>query len=378
MIALGALLVVGQLCALFALLFNRAHTKELDAPADRGTRLTVIVPARNEENNIGECLRALLASEYSALSVVVVDDSSSDRTAEIARELASRDARLQLVAAGALPAGWLGKNHALFVGTRGVTSDFLLFVDADLRVAPDCIARAVCTAERSGADLLCLVPATDSRSFWEDVVQSLIVQLICTVLPAREINNPDKPHAAGTGPFLLFRRSAYERIGGHEAVRDQVVEDLRLAEEIKKNGQRLLLTRSRSARLRMYDSLHSIVAGWSKNFHVALGRAQWAAPLVGAALIFFYTGPLVATTLSLVRGDAVATGLAGCALALQLGGRVAFAVGYGAHLRRVLWMPFGALIVAWILVRSAVLQRAGATLEWKGRTVAQRSPKSSR
>src|SRR5262249_37921742 len=191
---------------------------------------------------------------------------------------------------------WLGKNHACWVGSRAAAEDevFFWFVDADLRAEPDCLARMVAAAQRTEAALTSIMPRVETLSFWEDVTQALGAQIIYAWLPARDVNDPKHKAAAATGPCMLFRRDAYEQIGGHETVRGEVVEDLRLAERAKASGGRLLYGLGVGlATLRMYDSLGAIVRGWSKNFHIALGRAPWLAPVLAAGLFLVYGGPFV-------------------------------------------------------------------------------------
>ncbi len=336
-----------------------------DAPS-----VCVVVPARDEEQNIGACLASLLRSDHPRLRVRVVDDASIDRTADIVSGIALADPRVELLRLSDLPDGWLGKNHALWRGAAGVDAEWLLFVDADLRVEPRCIARAVATARRLGADLLTIVPRFDTPTFWETAVQTVIAHAIVTTLDVRAVNAPASARAAAIGPFLLFRREAYERIGGHRAVRGAVVEDLRLAEAVKRAGLRLVLARgTRSASLRMYDSLSAIVRGWSKNLHVAIDGRPWLLPPAIALIVLLYATPWIAPIWGLARRDAAAAAAGGLALALSLAARVDLRRLYGVTARRPYLAPLGALVVAWILTRSVVLAYRRAPVEWRRRSV---------
>ena len=191
-----------------------------------------MVPARNEEANIEACVRSLLQQDYPALKIRVVDDHSTDRTAVIVRALAANDSRLELLQSPTLPAGWLGKPHALDVGIRGAQADYFLFVDADVRVARSTVRRSVASAEKSQAGLLTVTPALVAQSFWERAAQPVVGMLLYALLDPVKVRDPDSSVAAAYGPYLLFRRSAYEKIGGHGAVATEVVEDLRLAQQV--------------------------------------------------------------------------------------------------------------------------------------------------
>ena len=364
MIALAGFVLGAQVLALLLVAFQYAHAPDISrekASADQ-PKVLAIVPARNEEKNIEACVAALVASAYQGLRVVVVDDGSTDLTAEMAREWGA-----EVIPAGELPEGWLGKNHACWVGTRAARDEeFFWFVDADLRVEADCLLHLVAGAQREKADLISIMPRVETLSFWEDVVQALVAQIIYAWLPSRDINDPKHKAAAATGPCMLFRRSAYDKIGGHEAVRGEVVEDLRLAERVKAAGCKLVYGRGvRLATLRMYDSLSAIVRGWSKNFHVALGRVPWLAP-IGALLLFLaYGGPfLLAATFAALRLQTPAI-IAGSAALVAILARVDVRRRYRLTLRNLWAMPLGAAVVAFILVRSSMRR----PIDWKGRPV---------
>jgi hypothetical protein len=189
-------------------------------------------------------------------------------------------------------------------------------------------------------------------------------------MPAKEVNDPASPRANGIGPFMLFRREAYERIGGHEAVRAEVIEDLKLAEIVKRGGHGLLLVRGTSlAAVRMYDSLPAIVRGWSKNFHVALGRAFALAPLFAAGILLLFAGPFVVPPLALLAGDHAALGMGLAALAALVAGRADLARRYGIGIDGIAATPLGASVIAFILLRSAFRAATGRRFVWKGREV---------
>jgi cellulose synthase/poly-beta-1,6-N-acetylglucosamine synthase-like glycosyltransferase len=369
LVALAVFALAGQALAALLVWFNHRHTPELGSADWSGDApdLLCVVPARNEERNIVACVESLAASRYPGrLRVRVVDDGSTDGTAALVREVAARAPGVELVPVERLPPGWLGKNHALHVGTRGAREPWLLFVDADLRVGPDCLARAVAAADGRAVDLLTMIPRLEARSFWERAVQPLVAGLIYAWLPARDVNDPRKRAAAAIGPFMLFRRAAYEQIGGHQAVRAEVVEDRALAEAVKRAGLRLLLVRGVGlASLRMYDSLAAIVRGWSKNFHVAFGPARWAAPLVASALLAVYAGPYLLPLVAAAAGAPRALAVGAAAAALALAARFDLARRYGVSARAGWLAPLGAAVVALILIRSVLPGR----LQWKGRAI---------
>ena len=375
-VVLGLVAALLWAVAIWALRYNHRHSlgiddePVLDAAYEGIPRVLAVIPARNEERNIGRCLDAVSRSDYPRLRIRVIDDDSTDRTPEIALAAARRDPRIEVLAAGALPQGWLGKNHALWVGTRGTDDDWLLFMDADLRIEPSCVARAVAAAQRRGADLLTMLPNGELVTFWEVAAQGVMGHFILVMLNMSLVNSSESSRAAAFGPFMLFRRSAYEAIGGHEAVRHQVVEDLRLAQAVKRAGLRLLVVRgTRLATLRMYDSLRAIVAGWCKNFHVAFEGKTWGVPPVVAGILFVYGVPWVLPFVALVRGDHL--GLAASALALSVAAAARWDCSrlYGFRARGTHLAPLGALVVSCTLIASVLRSRRRKPAQWKARNV---------
>lgn len=365
-----------HLALAFLLFFNRARTPRLEAVAVPPTSsVLVVVPARNEEHNIGDCVSAILLQDYprGLLSVRVVDDHSTDRTRSIIQALAQRDSRLSMVLPPPLPAGWLGKPHAVYHGAFGAQADYLLFVDADVRLARDAVSRAVVLADRTRAGLTTVMPKLCADSFWERATQPVIGLLLYGLLDPVRVNDPHKQDAAGFGPFMLFHRQAYETLGGHEAVRHEIIEDLRLAQKTKEQGLGLLVAHGTgSVCLRMYDSLASLVAGWSKNFFVVLGKAKGLAPVFALVLTAVFALPTVGVwatlTFAAVRGHFPE----GAALPL-----LAYAADWLARLS--LWRNYdvtprgvrslGGLVVAYILCLSAYRAAFGKTQTWRGRTI---------
>ena len=381
---MSTLLIAVGVCHLLMaglLLFNRLRTPALESadslpPPARWPSVLAVIPARNEETNIEACVRALLQQDYPALRVRVVDDNSTDRTPAIVASICAADPRLELVRAPKLPPGWMGKPHALHTGVQGeaaATADYLLFVDADLRVAPQTLRRTVALAERRQAGLTTVVPALTAETFWERAVQPVVALLLFFLLDPVKVRDPASGAAAAYGPFLLFRRSAYQQIGGHTAVRSEVIEDLRLAQLIKQAGLPLEYLHGPSGVwLRMYESLRGLVNGWRKNFHVTFGRAYWLAPIAAAAIALVLALPTVAAVTLVVQK------LLGADIPVRLGAAALFCYGadwlarlslmhnFGLPLRGV--RSLGGLVVAYIFISSAYRAATGKAVSWRGRS----------
>jgi len=240
----------------------------LGVPADDAPTLAVVIPARNEAQDIEACLASVLAQDYPGLRVVVVDDRSTDNTPAILQRLATRHPRLTAMRIDHLPPGWMGKTHALHQATRGLDADWLLFMDADCRLMPGAAAAAARAAAARGVALLTLWPRHASGSFFE----SLLIPLCGGVMALWfGFANHRRGPAFANGQFLLARRADYEAVGGHQAVRHALIEDVPLARVFKRHGRRTWAGGGRElVRVRMYRSLGAIVRGWSRIFIGAL------------------------------------------------------------------------------------------------------------
>jgi len=238
--------------------------------------VSVILPVRNEEDNVRTCLESLLRQEGVDLEVIVVDDRSEDQTPEILREIQAAHrqeetgkagegrVRLKVVQGEPCPPDWMGKNHALDQGYRHAQGDFLLFVDADTRAHPHLVEKTVGYCLHSGTGLLTLIHSCEFQCFWDSVVNSLILYLA----PFQEIerfNDPADPKGNANGPFMLFRRDVYEKIGGHRAIAGEVVEDLVIARNVKAAGARLTWAMAPELFIsRPYASFGDLRRGWGK------------------------------------------------------------------------------------------------------------------
>ncbi|HUF75866.1 MAG TPA: glycosyltransferase family 2 protein [Longimicrobiales bacterium] len=362
----------------FLLLVMRTPRELPSPPAWDGVRaplVSVIVPARNEADNIERCVGSLTAQAYPAFEVIVVDDGSDDGTGELARRLApGATRRLQVVEGAPLPAGWLGKPWACWQGFGAARGELLLFTDADTIHGPELLGRAVAGLQEEQADLLTLVGTQLMGTLWERLVQPQIFFLMYFRFPRFEqtAKNARWRDAVANGQYLLFPRGAYERIGGHEAVRDEVVEDLALAQHVKRAGLRLRIRGAESdLSTRMYRSLRQLVDGWSKN--IVTGGLQtvpaWLRPflapvsfLVGTALWLVPPALLVAAPLglggeALLLWSATAYGVSAllwCVFTHRMGAPAAYGLVY----------PIGAAVGAYIFVRSWI---GGRRVAWKGR-----------
>lgn len=364
--------------------------------------ISVIVPARNEERNIRACVEGLLAQSYPNLEILVVDDRSTDATPRILAELRSQAGAVQegpwapaaapeassgpeatglrslvVIQGRELPPGWAGKPHALHQGFERARGEWLCFVDADTRLHPTAIAVAYGMAVRQNIDLLSLFTRQRLESFWEWVIQPLILTALSVGFSPRKVNDPNRPDAIANGQFILIRRAVYEAVGGHAAIRNSIVEDKDLAERVKGQGYRLLLADGEAvAETRMYTSLAEIWEGWTKNIYLGL-RGKPSLLLLGAFGAFLAFGAAVLLPLWLIGGLIWAWNHPnwGFLVPLQalltwvylLFWRARVARYLGVPLWSIFFTPLGAGIFAAMMLVSAWNVLSGRGVRWKGR-----------
>ncbi len=255
-------------------------------PDERAPLVSVIVPARDEAENIAACLATIVASSYPRRELIVVDDRSADGTLEIAHAIAERsDVPVEVVEGEPLPPGWIGKPWACWQGVARARGELLAFTDADTRHEDELLGRAVGALADSGADLLSVAPRQLMVGFWEKLLLPHVFALLWLRWrdPAA-VQRARRPRdALAGGQFILVRRAAYDRAGGHAAVRGEVVEDLALAQRVVAAGGRLYLGIAEELiETRMYRSLRQILEGWTKNLAAGsrLAAGAFLRPLV--------------------------------------------------------------------------------------------------
>lgn len=360
LIAASTLALAGWIAVAIRLPKALASIPQVSGSAPPRQSISVVVPARNEAPRLSLCLSALVNQDIPGLDLVVVDDQSTDETREVAQAYAG----VRVIAAGSRPAGWTGKCWAAWRGFLQARGEWILFLDADVVIDPRCIRSAIATADREDIGVLSLLPSTRCVTAAESLVQPVMVMCTLWQLDPRRVNDPQDPAAGASGGFLLFRRAAYERLGGHEAVRGEVVEDLQLALRAKAAGIRFRLAGGFSlASASRPKTLRQLWGDWSRVVFDGLGRRPGAALAAALAVAFVFIFPYFVAPLG------------GVALALAVGHAVTLRV-VCAELARarvidtgLAWFqPIGALFAVLVLSRAALAPVIGPTrVLWAGR-----------
>jgi chlorobactene glucosyltransferase len=375
----SAILFNAALCIIYWI-HNQYHLDIVvtPAPPPDAPLISICIPARNEENNIRACVEAALAQDYPNLEVIVLDDRSADSTLTQLKAIESRDSRLLPISGSDLPAGWAGKPHALFQASAAARGEWLCFVDADTFLEPSAISSCYAKAIETNADLFTTMTRQILGSFWEKVVMPLVMTALSVGFSPRKVNDPNRRDAVANGQFIMIRRKVYDAIGGHEKIKDQIVEDKAIAEQVKWNGYHLVIADgSQVIRTRMYTSLAAMWEGWTKNIYLGL-RDHPALLLLGAfgatlaliAALFLPIWPLLGAAWFLQGGGWLAIGV--IVKSLIVWGALLYARARTARKMNIsIWYawttPLGAGVFAAMMIVSAWKVLSGQGVTWRGR-----------
>jgi Glycosyl transferase family 2 len=328
-------------------------------------RVSVIIPARNEEVSLSACLESLVRQNGVPFEIIVVDDNSTDRTREIATSFFSD--RVRVVEAGPLPQGWTGKNNAVFAGSRAARGEWLLFTDADTIHQPGSLGRSLGEALRHGAALLSYSPEQLVKSFWEKAIMPVIFAELAASFRPSQVSDPTSSAAAANGQYILITREAYNAVGGHAAIAGNLLEDVALARAVKRSGRKIFFRYGGDAlRTRMYRSFAQLREGWTKNLALLFPSASRLATLRVLEFVLIVAS-LALSIVSALRGHpqpAVVVGVLGVILYVLFLARVRRAhFSWDANMLALLGLP----LFSYLLLRSRKVHAKGS-VHWKGRT----------
>ncbi len=344
----------------------------------REDRISALIPARNEAASIARTVRSV-AAQPEVTEIIVIDDHSEDGTAEILESLKREIPQLRTLRVGNPPPGWMGKAHALSVGAREATGNWLLFTDADTFHHPNSLDAVLMRAQRERADMISLSPAQETPTWWEKAVIPFVFFELARRFRFSKINDPKQKDAAANGQYILIRRAVYDASGGHEAVHGEILEDVAIARRLKSQGRRIIfLPGAGWVSTRMYRSFGDMWAGWRKNLYLLWGSSPVAVLLSFARIWFVNVAPAIGCVLGLILALSLKTN-AGRAqfAALGLAFLISVAMGRVFYAKALKWIGFspdlanylipGAALVSLMLVDSMVAHRWLGSVSWKGR-----------
>ncbi|RMF36135.1 MAG: glycosyltransferase [Chlorobiota bacterium] len=356
-IAIGAL-ALAVLAVVNALVFLRPSQSDV---VDNDASVSILIPARNEEQRINLCLAYASAQSALVTEILVYDDQSNDATAAIVKAWENIDRRIRLIGGDALPAGWHGKPHACHRLAENATGTWLLFVDADARLHSGAVERLLATAAHHSCTLLSAWPGIKVKSLAERLLMPMLNFYVFALFPSplQLISNAPR-YALAHGACLLCHRDAYWRVGGHAAVRDELFEDTALARHWRACGQRALCCDGQQlCTVRMYAGLREIWRGFEKNFYPGF-RRKWLFVFVLAIHVALFTVPCIGSIVFPTMPFAVAA-------SSVLVARVALALRFRQPIWPSLFHPIAELFLIALGISSFLRWHSRRGVEWKGR-----------
>lgn len=351
------------------------HLDRFENKSKTTPKVSIILPARNEEEFIGKCLDSLTAQDYPNYEIIVIDDSSDDSTGKIISEYAKKDPRIIPVAAKSKPEGWMGKNWACMEGYSKATGELLLFTDADTKHSKNVISFAVSHLISFDLDALSAIPKMLTFDFWTKVTLPMISTFLHTRFSALNVNNPSKKTGYFFGSFFIIKKETYRDVGMHEGVRHEIIEDGALGKKVKEAGHKMKMVRGE----------HLIDAVWARDkgtlwnalkrlmIPLYLQNGKIAVGIFFAVLfLLFVPFPILASSLLLSADTASSKALciaaAVSSVLIYIGATIEVRVGLGIKLRYAVFAPLGSIVVVLGFLSGLVQAKDSASITWRGRS----------
>jgi chlorobactene glucosyltransferase len=258
-------------------------------------KISVLIPARNEEKNIGACLNSIAFQTYSNIEIIVLDDNSDDSTARIVEEYSKKDSRIKLINGKSLPSGWLGKNWACAQLSKKATGDIILFIDADVCLKNNAIKFAVNIYQSKKVKMLSVFSSQIIAGFGTQLVTPMMNWVLLTFLPLKKVYSSKRnSFVAANGQFIMINKNIYEAIGGHESVKNEIVEDMELAKKVKRSGNKIITALGgKEIFCKMYDSFEESFNGFSKNYYPGFKTSAFSFVLMLILFQFIFLLPIL-------------------------------------------------------------------------------------
>ncbi|MDQ3020932.1 MAG: glycosyltransferase family 2 protein [Bacteroidota bacterium] len=329
--------------------------------------VSVLIPARNEEDNIARCIKSVLNQSYGNIEIIVLNDNSSDRTGEIFNSI--EDSRLKIINGKPLEAGWVGKNFACDQLQRLAKGKYLLFIDADTEMSKGCVSAAVFFAAENGTDLLSIMPYEESVTFWEKLVIPMLYFAVMVFLPVPMIEKSNlKQLAMGNGQFMFFKQSFYDKIGGHKSLKNKIVEDVWLARRIKEFGGKLIFADGTDImKCRMYKGFEEIWSGFSKNVFAGLSFSSIGLITVILLYLVFFISPVFFLIFGSVISNSLIIYLSLISIIIPILIRITHSIKFRQPFLFSFINIFSSLFIIFVSLNSYRVLKFGKGARWKGR-----------
>ncbi len=332
-------------------------------------RITIIIPARNEERDLRNSVSSLLQQSEVKMNILIVNDHSSDGTGNIADELAKLDSRVRVIHNPPLRSGWLGKCNASQVGANITDGELLLFCDADIIHAPGTLSVALKLFKKDECDLLSLIPRFIVNPFWENAMLPMYFTGMALFL-TRDNLDPESAEAAASGAFILVKREVFEETGGFEPVRDKMYDDVEFAKSVKKQGYIVhAVLAPESISVEMFKSEKEAFVGTLKNvLMVGMGTPLLAIPALLMSFVMFWT-PGICIATGIITNNPQAITLGATVYLLEYGSLYLCRRYFSFKSLRALLFPLSTIVASYCITKALYLFYAKGMLEWRGRQI---------
>jgi len=338
-------------------------------------KVSIILPARNEEEFIGKCLDSLIKQDYENYEIIVIDDSSNDATGEIISEYAKRDSKIIPVSARPKPEGWMGKNWACMEGYRRATGELLLFTDADTNHSKNVLSLAVAHLISFNLDALSAIPKMLTFDFWTKITLPMISTFLHTRFSALNVNNPSKKTGYFFGSFFILRKKTYEEVGMHEGVKQEIIEDGALGKKVKEMGYKMKMVRGDHLidavwardKSTLWDALKRLMVPlYLQNGKIAIGI------FFAVLFLLFIPFPIFAASVSLpaetISAKMLCVTAAIASILIYIGAIIEVKVGLKLRVVHALFAPLGSLVVVLGFLSGLIHAKSTSSVIWKERS----------
>ena len=347
-------------------------------------KVSIILPARNEEEFLGKCLDSLIDQDYKDYEIIVIDDSSEDSTGKIISEYAKNNSKVIHVSAREKPEGWMGKNWACMEGYRKATGELLLFTDADTTHKSNVISLAVSHLLSFKLDALSTIPKMLTFDFWTNITLPMISTFLHTRFSALNVNNPAKKTGYFFGSFFILKKSTYEQVGMHEGVKHEIIEDGALGKKVKESGYKMKMVRGE----------HLVEAVWARD-KVTLWNAlkRLMVPLylqsgkiaigIFFAVLFLLFVPFPILATSVILPSETVSSMVLCvtafvaSLLIYIGAVIEAKVGLELRFVHALFAPLGSLVVVLGFLSGLLQAKKTSSVTWRGRNYSMKDHSQS-
>jgi glycosyltransferase involved in cell wall biosynthesis len=338
-------------------------------------KVSVILPARNEENFIKKCLDSLINQDYQNYEVIVIDDSSEDETGKIISEYAKKNSKIIPVSAKPKPEGWMGKNWACMEGYRKSTGELLLFTDADTTHSEKVISLSVAHFMSFDLDALSTIPKMLTFDFWTNITLPMISTFLHTRFSALNVNNPEKKTGYFFGSFFIMKKEVYEKVGMHEGVKNEIIEDGALGKKVKEAGYKMKMVRGE----------HLVDAVWARDkgtlwnalkrlmIPLYLQSGKIAIGIFFAVLfLLFVPFPVLAASIAFpsesISSKILCVSAAIASILIYIGSFIEVKIGLKLKTKYALFAPLGSLVVVLGFLSGLIQAKGVSSISWRGRT----------